>query len=858
MNLPGAVTNSQQQGLQVGLQPPQDDLVGDPVPITDQWTDFTPITSTNTTRTLAGDDFRRGFVLARVGTGEAFGFAAPSGAVVCADWKAFGAAEDWAYVATTNWAFDIGTNEVDRLRVFSAGKVDLIAAAAEGSLATNVWFAPFAASIGIVPEANGQAMGNGEWGTGNGGESQFWHFVTPSNTLQLTWQNVLLDRDTNTPVSVQAEFWPNGRFAYRYDLSRCGGLGETALPDGTVTNILVGTCFGGLEWATNSIPTNVTSFAFHPLFPEDAIDHDRDGDGLSLLDELFAFGTDPDLADTDRDGLADSEELAAGTDPLDPHSIRPDVCDGYALAMGGLDPLAVPEGSTNTVLEHLFYTGTTNGTISLPQPSETHAVLSVVVAGHGTGRLAVGDRVVPLFLPEPTRSDPPASCAYACPVPRGQDVPVFLCADGTLSVAFDSSEFAFGTLPSIGGGTFTGFINFPNTVATTPCIHDFNARDVSVSLPVGQGASRLQCAWTGTAGVGVANLPPRAATISGDFSPWQTRSISYELSHPQYLFGQTNYQQTVRFCPQPSEPEDEEEVPPWYEEGEGYASDGSEDDDAGQTWHLCGCVACGEDCVCGCRFPDTEPGSGGEPGEEEEDVCPEHEVPYSQCAHLHEAAYTNAVQSLPPLSRVLYIRDPLDWHEIQLTVPAEPRRCCPCPDHWQNYVEVSYKSRDLRLVDGAGLPFRRAGESCTVRVAGAVPSSSPGDAWLSFSRNGEAYLSYRYTVLGVAIRKLQDGERVVRISGGGGHQHLGLAAAEAGDERRAGDRQRPRRAGGRDRGLRAVAARRGREVPQAAGHRRRGHARHADAGLAAAHIRRRAPRRGVSPGAGHVVLARAR
>ena len=67
-----------------------------------------------------------------------------------------------------------------------------------------------------------------------------------------------------------------------------------------------------------------------------------------------------------------------------------------------------------------------------PSSSETYAVLSVSVSGHGTGRLAVGDRVVPLFLPEPTRSDPPASCAYACLVPRGQDVPVFLCADGTL------------------------------------------------------------------------------------------------------------------------------------------------------------------------------------------------------------------------------------------------------------------------------------------------------------------------------------------------------------------------------------------------------------------------------------------
>ena len=82
---PGAVTNGQQQGFQGGIQPPQGGMVGDPAPATDEWTDFTPITSTNTTRTLDGNDFRRGFVLTRVGTGEAFTFAAPAGATVCAD-----------------------------------------------------------------------------------------------------------------------------------------------------------------------------------------------------------------------------------------------------------------------------------------------------------------------------------------------------------------------------------------------------------------------------------------------------------------------------------------------------------------------------------------------------------------------------------------------------------------------------------------------------------------------------------------------------------------------------------------------------------------------------------------------------
>ena len=274
----------------------------------DVWSDFTPISSTNTTHTLDGDDFRRGFVLTRVGTDESFDFAAPAGADVCADWRAFGAASDRAYVALTNWAFRIGADDVECLRALSFGKVEPLVRLQDGAAATNLWFAPFAAKLGVAPECNWPLVaGNENAAPEDLAPSQFWHFVTPSNTLQLTWQNVLLDRLTNTPVSVQMEVWPSGRFAYRYDFSR--------LDVEEVTNVLVGACFGGLEWATNSIPTNLTSLVFHPLLPEDAVNEDRDGDGLSLLDELFFHNTDPDLRDTDFDGASDGDEVAAGTSP---------------------------------------------------------------------------------------------------------------------------------------------------------------------------------------------------------------------------------------------------------------------------------------------------------------------------------------------------------------------------------------------------------------------------------------------------------------------------------------------------------------------------------------------------------------
>ncbi len=47
---------------------------------------------------------------------------------------------------------------------------------------------------------------------------------------------------------------------------------------------------------------------------------DSDDDGLYDYHEVYDLGTDPFLADTDRDGIADGDEIGQGTDPSDPHS----------------------------------------------------------------------------------------------------------------------------------------------------------------------------------------------------------------------------------------------------------------------------------------------------------------------------------------------------------------------------------------------------------------------------------------------------------------------------------------------------------------------------------------------------------
>ncbi|MBQ7667606.1 MAG: hypothetical protein IJS46_06395, partial [Kiritimatiellae bacterium] len=297
---------------------------------------------------LTEADIARGFVLSRVGTDEVHSFAPPPGATVCERWQRTGSATGWTPVATNaaDWAFPVGTNLVSAFRVFAFGRIDPFVPAGDALVSTDNWFSPFEATLGIVPAANWPLLPE------TAVPSRFWHRFTPSNTLLLTWQNALLDRSTNAPVSFQAELRPSGAFVFRYDLCDSAALRE----------MKIGASFGGNAWTTSTIPAAVTSLSFVPVSCADLENPDRDGDGVSTADEIFRYGTDPDLPDTDLDGIPDGAEIPLGPNPLTRDTDSDGLVDGSdpdplaATPLSDLDCDSIPDayeqfwfGGTNAV-----------------------------------------------------------------------------------------------------------------------------------------------------------------------------------------------------------------------------------------------------------------------------------------------------------------------------------------------------------------------------------------------------------------------------------------------------------------------------------------------------------------------------
>lgn len=698
-----------------------------------------PLTPNSSPLSLTQEDFARGFVLTRIGTNEVHDFTAPSGASICEDWNVFGAAEDWVYLDGSGVSSS-GLGR-ERLRVHSDGWVTVLSPTSSVFVAREYY--PFKASLGIVPEANRElVISSQESGVSSQGvvsgltpnlylltpNSCFWHCFTPSNTLQLTWQNVLYNRESDMPISFQAEFSENGDFTYRYDLSAIKAkIDSGVIPENFPSNITIGT-HPPFPVPHSPFPT---SLAFRHLESSDVSGSDRDGDGLIIEDELFVYHTDPYNADSDYDGLSDYDEIfIAKSNPLDAYSISNDYYDGLASVLNGEDPFSCPQGSTNTVLEHVFYSGSTNGVFSLPVSTDETAVLKVCVSGSGVGRLVVGEKVVPLVAPMKQRSVAVTNTLLLA-VGKGVKKSIWFTKSEELELAIDSDDFMIGELPSLLWPH--GWIAFPHTEATVPCIHDFNGKGRVVSLLHGEEFEGMTASWSsGTSDVVITNVAPVSAEIYGHFKKNQTREISYRVNHPKQLnTAIAHFTQTLRFCPQFTEDEEPPEELP-------------EEDEDDRYWDcMCGVNApcfCGEDEWCFCYSPDCR--------------CNENRSPTIIDNEEDEVEFENILEELTPSVNALYLyRD--NERTVHLEVPdGEPRRCCPCPEHWKsNYVSKALYTSRLSVNDAAGDDFNISYEPCSVAVSGVSPSRSFRDSTVNFITNGIAYKRLDYTVLGVKISR---------------------------------------------------------------------------------------------------------
>lgn len=242
---------------------------------------------------LTSNQYAAGFaLLPRAHTNTAW-LAVPSNAIVNAPWTRYGLAEDTFWLPATNWGFVLGTNAVEGAHVSSSGTLSFDPATPKGSPRATAmpdgdslsFLAPLQGSLGTVP-----LLG------------RFWHAATTNSSMLMTWQDLYAGRDTNSPVTFQAELFPSGDFIYRYAFTNALSL----------TNFVIGAQhnLGGETYALDATNMLVNGLElrwrwFGILDPN--ID-DHDGDGVSTYDEVMLHDSDPTMPDTDLDGLGDAQE----------------------------------------------------------------------------------------------------------------------------------------------------------------------------------------------------------------------------------------------------------------------------------------------------------------------------------------------------------------------------------------------------------------------------------------------------------------------------------------------------------------------------------------------------------------------
>ena len=119
------------------------------------------------------------------------------------DWLIRGGFIDVVRIPAVGWSFPWRDGLLEGMTVFSDGGL-------RPALRTPYFPPPFEAPLAVVPSFN--------WNLLPGGVSNvFWHAVSPSNSLVVTWENSPVGLDVNSITNFQAELFANGSFEYRYD-----------------------------------------------------------------------------------------------------------------------------------------------------------------------------------------------------------------------------------------------------------------------------------------------------------------------------------------------------------------------------------------------------------------------------------------------------------------------------------------------------------------------------------------------------------------------------------------------------------------------------------------------------------------
>ena len=195
------------------------------------------------------EDISRGYRQVCVTTNENVSYTMPTGAAIVGNWHKRGTFSEWMRLDLGGFAFPLGTNETaySAFSVFNDGKIR----------PTPRDDAHEICAVGVSMLAMQ-------------GASRFWVAECDDGSKLLTWENLFLNADTNTPVNAQIQLYPNGGFATRsndvetvYERINPHDWDGDGKENGTDANPTV--CDGDFFGVANALPTNANPDAYYWL-----------------------------------------------------------------------------------------------------------------------------------------------------------------------------------------------------------------------------------------------------------------------------------------------------------------------------------------------------------------------------------------------------------------------------------------------------------------------------------------------------------------------------------------------------------------------------------------------------------------